>query len=296
MSRRARTLFMAVATTPARPPVRTLFLAVLALAVAAVVPVTMAAATGPDPRIELPADARQGDMVIGRVPPGSAVQVDARPVRVDAEGWFVFGFGRDADAPAQVTVHFPDGDQARAQVPVQARDWRIERVDGLPPSTVSPDPALQARIAREQAAVTAARERDDARSDFLTPFTWPVRGRISGVYGSQRILNGQPRNPHYGLDVAAPDGTPLTAPAPGIVTFAENGLYLTGGTLTLDHGHGISSTFIHLSRLDRQVGDRVEQGEVIGAVGATGRATGPHMHWGMNWFGVRLDPQRLLPE
>lgn len=249
-----------------------------------------------DARIDVPTSARQGEMVIGRVPPGSQVALAGRQLRVDPEGWFVFGFGRDAGEPAALAVQFPDGRQAKANVAVQARDWRIERVDGLPPSTVSPNPELQARIAREQAGVVKARERDDARSDFLTPLTWPVRGRISGVYGSQRILNGEPRNPHYGLDVAAPEGTPLHAPAPGVVTFADAGLYLTGGTLTLDHGHGISSTFIHLSRLDRQVGDRVEQGQVIGAVGATGRATGPHMHWGMNWFEVRLDPQLLLPD
>lgn len=259
-------------------------------------PLALSADDQRDARIELPASARQGEMVVGRVPPGSQVTLAGRPLRVDELGWFVFGFGRDEQEPAQVQVAFPDGSRGQAQVQVEARQWRIERVDGLPPGTVSPDPKLQQRIAREQAAVARARERDDARRDFLTPMAWPVRGRISGVYGSQRILNGQPRNPHYGLDVAAPEGTPLRAPAPGVVTFAEPDLYLTGGTLTLDHGHGISSTFIHLSRLDRQVGDRVEQGEVLGAVGATGRATGPHMHWGMNWFGVRLDPQLLLPD
>jgi murein DD-endopeptidase MepM/ murein hydrolase activator NlpD len=246
-------------------------------------------------RLELPERLRQGELAIGRVPPGSQVEIGGREVRVAPEGWFVFGVGRD-DGPAKaLAVRFPDGSSHRASIAVQSRDWRIERVDGLPPSTVSPDPVLAQRIAREQAQVAAARERDDPRTDFLQPFQWPVRGRVSGVYGSQRILNGEPRSPHYGLDVAAATGTPLKAPAAGVVILAEPGLYLTGGTLTLDHGHGVSSTFIHLSRLDVAVGERVEQGQVIAAVGATGRATGPHMHWGMNWFEVRLDPQLLLP-
>src|SRR5690606_2699156 len=150
-----------------------------------------------------------------------------------------------------VDVSLPDGRAESASVEVRSRDWRIERVDGLPQSTVTPDPQIAARIAREQAQVAKARERDDARSDFLQRFTWPVEGRVSGVFGSQRILNGTPKSPHYGLDVAVPTGTPLKAPAAGIVIFAASDLYLTGGTLTLDHGHGVSSTFIHLSRLDR---------------------------------------------
>ena len=247
-----------------------------------------------DPRIEIPTSARQGELVIGRVPPGSEVRIGERKVRVSDEGWLAFGFGRDEEALRTLAVDLPDGSRVEHRMQIEQRQYRIERVDGLPPSTVTPDPELQARIAREQAQVAQARQRDDDRQDFLTDFIWPVQGRISGVYGSQRILNGIPRNPHYGLDVAAPTGTPLRAPAASVVILAESDFYLTGGTLSIDHGHGVSSTFIHLSRIDRHVGDRVEQGEIIAAVGATGRATGPHMHWGMNWFDVRLDPQLLL--
>lgn len=247
------------------------------------------------PEIELPDSARQGELVTGRVPPGSEVTIVQRTVRVSDEGWFVFGIGRDAESPQAVRVRLPDGTTQTVDVTVQKRDYRIERVDGLPPSTVTPNPELEARIAREQARANAARERDDDRVDFLQRLIWPVEGRVSGVYGSQRVLNGEPRNPHYGLDVAVPTGTPLKAPAGGVITLAEKDFFLTGGTLIVDHGHGVSSVFIHLSRLDKAVGDRVEQGDVIGAVGATGRATGPHMHWGMNWFDVRLDPQLLLP-
>ena len=146
----------------------------------------------------------------------------------------------------------------------------------------------------EQAAVALARQRDDARSDFAVIYQWPLKGRISGVFGSQRIYNGEPRSPHSGLDVAAATGTLLRAPAGGVVIFAEPALYLTGGTILLDHGHGVSSVFLHLSRIKVQMGQRVAAGQVLGDVGATGRASGPHMHWGLNWFDVRLDPS-LLP-
>ena len=248
-----------------------------------------------DPRIELPTQVQQGQLVAGRVPPGSEVTLGTRAIRVANEGWFAFGLGRDAPSTQTVRVRLPDGSSHTVELKIEQRDYRIERVDGLPPSTVSPNPELEKRIAREQGLANEARKRDDAHLNFLERFIWPVQGRVSGVYGSQRILNGQPRNPHYGLDVAVPSGTPLKAPAGGVVTLAEKDFFLTGGTLILDHGHGVSSVFIHLSRLDKRVGDRVEQGDIIGAVGATGRATGPHMHWGMNWFDVRLDPHLLLP-
>jgi murein DD-endopeptidase MepM/ murein hydrolase activator NlpD len=147
--------------------------------------------------------------------------------------------------------------------------------------------------------VVAARVRDDAREDYAQQFIWPVQGRISGRFGNQRIYmlpdgSGAPKSPHSGMDIAVPQGTPVKAPAAGVVTFAAPDLYLTGGTVLLDHGHGVSSNFLHLSLLEVKVGDRVAQGQVIGAVGMTGRATGPHLHWGMNWFNVRVDPLLVL--
>ncbi|MBW8312788.1 MAG: M23 family metallopeptidase [Rhizobium sp.] len=243
---------------------------------------------------QLPGRVSQGDLVLGRTTPGSQVAYGERSLRVDAQGRFVFGVGRDETGPVRLTVLHADGRMETVESPVQPRQWKIERVDGVPQSTVTPSPEIAARIAREQAEVSAARARDDARSDFAAGFRWPVTGRVSGVYGSQRIYNGEPRSPHSGLDVAAKAGTPLHAPAPGVVTFAKPELYLTGGTVLVDHGHGVSSNFLHLSRIDVKVGDRVDAGQVIGLVGATGRATGPHMHWGMNWFDVRVDPQTLL--
>jgi murein DD-endopeptidase MepM/ murein hydrolase activator NlpD len=188
----------------------------------------------------------------------------------------------------------PDGETFSREIEITPRQFNIENINGVPENTVNPPPEIAARIEREQAEVTSARLRNDNRTDFDTTFIWPVAGRVSGVYGSQRIYNGTPKSWHSGLDVAAKAGTPIKTPAAGIVTFAKPDLYLTGGTVLIDHGMGVSSNFLHLSRLDVKVGDRVEQGQTIGLVGATGRATGPHMHWGMNWLKVRIDPQLLV--
>ena len=246
--------------------------------------------------LRLPDHLQQGQLVIGHAPPGTVIEFGGRPVRVGPDGAFVLGLERDAPAAALLEVRYADGVQATRKLQVARRDYRIERVEGLPQKTVTPDPQTAARIEREQAAVAQARKRDDAREDFLHGFALPVAdARISGVYGSQRIDNGTPKAPHMGLDMAVPVGTPVHAPAAGIVTFAEPDLVLTGGTVLIDHGYGLSSSFLHMSRLDVKVGDRVERGKVIGAAGMTGRASGPHVHWGFNWFDVRLDPA-LLPK
>ncbi len=241
----------------------------------------------------LPETASQGQLVFGAVPPGSTVKLHGKALRVSPEGRFVFGIGRDEIRNARIDVTLPDGTHERRDIAVKKRDWPIERVTGVPQQTVDPPPDIAARIAREQAAVAAQRTRDDARGDAFDGFAWPVEGRISGRFGRQRIYNGTPGAPHSGTDIAVPQGTPIKAPAAGIVTFAEPDLYLTGGTVLIDHGHGVSSSFLHMSRLDVEQGQRVEQGQAIGKVGATGRATGPHLHWGLNWFDVRLDPQLL---
>ena len=253
-----------------------------------------AAVVAGDQRIVFPAAASQGALVFGKVPGGSIVRYAGRVLRPTPYGTVVFGIGRDESGPVRVDVQRPDGLSESASITVTPRDWPIERIDGVPPATVNPPPAIAERIEREQAMVVAARERDDDRADFVQSFVWPVRGRISGRFGNQRVYNGSPKSPHSGMDIAVPQGTPVLAPAAGIVTFANADLYLTGGTVLLDHGHGVSSNFLHLSRIDVKVGDRVEQGQVIGAVGATGRATGPHLHWGMNWFDVRIDPLLVL--
>ncbi len=245
-------------------------------------------------RIVFPDSVSQGAMVVGKVPPGSQVRHGGRTLRVTGYGSVVFGVGRDAKAPLQVEVVRPDGGRETVRIAVTPRDWPIEQVRGVPSRTIDPPPEVAARIAREAAQVGAARGLDDARADFAQPFIWPVAGRLSGRFGNQRVYNGKAGSPHSGMDIAAPAGTPVKAPAAGVVTLAAADFYITGGTLILDHGHGISSNFLHLSRIDVKVGDRIEQGQVIAAVGATGRATGPHLHWGMNWFEVRIDPLLVL--
>jgi murein DD-endopeptidase MepM/ murein hydrolase activator NlpD len=251
--------------------------------------------TARDDAFVIPASAPQGSLGSGRVPRGTKVNFDEQPVRVSPSGRFVIGIARERTAPVVLRVDPPGLEVERIrEIAVTRRDFPLERINGVPESTVNPPPAIAERIADEQAQVARARKRDDAREDWDVKFTWPVTGRVSGVYGSQRIYNGTPKSPHSGLDVAVPQGTPVKAPAAGIVTFADPDLYLTGGTVLIDHGHGVSSSFLHLSRIDVKVGERVEQGQVFGLVGMTGRATGPHMHWGLNWFDTRVDPRLLV--
>jgi biotin carboxyl carrier protein len=242
----------------------------------------------------LPASVQQGSLVLGVTDPGASVEFAGRTLRVTPYGSFVFGIGRDASGDAIVRIRPPGADWTEQRIAITPRDWPIERINGVPPATVNPPKAIADRIEREQARVVAVRSRDDARTGFAQAFIWPVQGRISGRFGNQRVYNGTPKSAHSGMDIAAPTGTPVKAPADGVVTFADPGLHLTGGTLVLDHGHGVSSNFLHLSRIDAKVGDAVKQGDVIAAVGATGRATGPHLHWGMNWFDVRIDPLLVL--
>jgi biotin carboxyl carrier protein len=242
----------------------------------------------------LPASVSQGAMVVGNTHPAAIVEYAGRTLSVAPDGDFVFGVGRDEKGPLVVKIRQPATGWIEHRIAVTARDWPIENVKGVPPATVNPPPDIAARIEREQAQVAAARQRDDAREDYAESFQWPVQGRISGRFGNARAYNGTPKSPHSGMDIAVPKGTPVHAPAAGVVTFAAPDLYLTGGTVLLDHGHGISSNFLHLSRIDVKVGDAVKQGDVIGAVGMTGRATGPHLHWGMSWFDVRIDPLLVL--
>lgn len=232
---------------------------------------------------------QQGGLAVGRAAPGSIVSLDGRPVRVAADGRFVLGFGRDA--PPRLTL-VVDG---KAQnLAIARRDWAVQRIDGLPKDKVTPDPKVMERIRAEAALVAERRDRDTVVPHFLGGFAQPADGPVSGVFGSQRILNGEPRAPHSGADIAAPAGAPVRAAADGVVSLAHAGLYFTGMTVMLDHGHGLSSVYAHLSAIDVAEGQPVRCGEVIGKVGATGRATGPHLHWGVSWFEQRLDPEVVI--
>ncbi|MGY6629794.1 MAG: M23 family metallopeptidase [Wenzhouxiangella sp.] len=237
----------------------------------------------------------QGGLVFGQAPAGSQVYLDGEPLMVSPDGHFVLGFGRDETAERLLEVTKPDGERWRRALRPEPREFDIQRIDGLDQAHVTPPHSVLQRIRDDARLTRLARERRDQRTDWLDGWIWPAEGRISGVYGSQRILNGEPRAPHWGLDIAAPTGTPVIAPAGGLVTLAEPDLYFSGGTLFIDHGHGLVSAFLHLSELLVENGQRVEQGELIGRIGATGRATGPHLDWRINLGDRRVDPALLLP-
>jgi murein DD-endopeptidase MepM/ murein hydrolase activator NlpD len=234
--------------------------------------------------------------MFGQAEPGASISLDGQPVLVAPDGRFVIGFNRDDTGSVLLEVRSPGGETQQRELAIAARQFNIERVDGLPPKTVTPDPASLERIREEARLVSAARTRRDPRTDWADGFVWPASGRLSGFYGSQRILNGTPGNPHYGVDVAAPTGSPVLAPAPGIITLVHPDMYYSGGTIILDHGLGLSSTFLHLSEVLVEAGQSVQQGDLIGRIGATGRATGPHLDWRMNWLDRRVDPHRLVPD
>ena len=240
---------------------------------------------------------QQGGFIWGRVAPGSVVTLDGEQLDVLADGTTFAGFGRDAAASADLVVS--GAQPCRETLQVARREYQIQKVEGVPQKTVTPPPEELARIRREATLVANARAPKLARPDLLNSvlagFVWPVEGPISGVYGSQRFYNGEPRRPHFGVDVAVPTGTIVRAPAAGRVTLAEPDLYFSGGTVILDHGYRLSSSFLHMSEVSVQVGDELQAGDIIGAVGATGRATGPHLDWRMNWREERIDPQLLAP-
>ncbi|HEX9770743.1 MAG TPA: M23 family metallopeptidase [Kiloniellales bacterium] len=252
----------------------------------------LTAAPAPAPAQDLTLDGAlsQGGLVYGRTLPGTEVWLDGRPVRVGADGRFLLGFGRDAAPEALLDLTLPDGSRARRTLSIEQRAYDIQRVDGLPQEKVTPPEEVLARIAAEQAMVEEVRKVDRPEPWFETGFVWPVVGPISGIYGSQRILNGEPRWPHYGVDVAAPEGTPVVAPADGLVVLVHGDMYYSGGTVVLDHGFGLTSAYLHLKEISVEEGQTLRQGDRLGSVGATGRVTGAHLDWRFNWFDERLDP------
>jgi murein DD-endopeptidase MepM/ murein hydrolase activator NlpD len=244
--------------------------------------------------IKLDRPAAQGGVVLGQAPAGAlSLTLDGMPVKLAKDGAFLIAFGRDAAPKAQVAALMPDGKSLTQEIAVAATAYKIENITGLPPKTVTLSPEDELRRKGEVARIVASRAVVSDLQGWRQIFVWPATGRISGVYGSQRIRNGVPGSPHFGVDVARPTGTPIVAPADGVVVLAEPDMLLEGGLLILDHGHGLFTDYLHLSRLDVKVGDGLKQGQTMGAVGGTGRATGPHLHWGMRWRDTRLDPSRL---
>lgn len=237
---------------------------------------------------------QQGALIRGHVEPGTTVVFGDHTVRVTATGDFILGLGRDAAPEATLTITSAEGAVQEHHFEVLQREYQIQRIEGIKKEHVTPPESLTQRIRAEAAQVWKARQIQSDYLDFMQSFEWPLTGPITGVYGSQRFYNGVPRSPHYGVDIAAPKGTPVKAPAAGVVTLAHDDMFYSGGTLILDHGYGLSSTFIHLHKILVKPGQRVKQGEVIAEVGASGRATGPHLDWRLNWFHERLDPQLLM--
>ncbi|WP_142847885.1 M23 family metallopeptidase [Telmatospirillum sp. J64-1] len=238
--------------------------------------------------------AEQGGLLVGQTDPAAQVHLDGKPVTVGPDGRFLLGFARDAAPQAVLEITPPGQPPERVELTIAKRDWDIQRIDGLPQSQVTPDPELLKRIRAESALVAKARAQSVDTAYWQEGFAQPAEGRRSGVFGSQRILNGEPRAPHSGVDIAAPTGTPVLAAAPGVVMMAHPDLFYTGMTVLIDHGQGLNSVYAHLSEITVTEGQHVARGEVIGAIGATGRATGPHLHWGVTLGDVRLDPETVL--
>lgn len=242
---------------------------------------------------QLEGAAEQGGLMRGRTDPGSTLSLDGRPVPVAPDGGFVIGFGRDAPAEMRLGVRGPGG-VLEIPIAVAPRRWPVQRVDGLPQAKVTPDPKELERIRDENALVAAARRRATARPYHAGGFQAPAEGTVSGVFGSQRVLNGEARAPHSGTDIAAPAGAPVNAAAAGVVSLVHPDMFFTGKTVMIDHGQGLSSIYAHLSDIVVAAGQSVARGERIGSVGASGRATGPHLHWGVSWFEEKLDPETVL--
>lgn len=247
-----------------------------------------------DGRLDISPALEQGGLAMGSVPSGYRVQYAGKSLKISPDGTFIFGLGRDAPNRVTLSVVNNLGIQAEHQLSVAAREYNIQSVKGVPQRTVEPSKSDSVRIRQDSALVKKSRRGSSANLDFLGGFIKPLDGPITGVYGSQRIYNGIPGSPHYGVDYAAPTGTLVLAPASGKITLAHPDLFYSGGTIIMEHGFGLTSSFLHLSEILVSVGQRVEQGTAIARVGATGRATGPHLDWRMNWLNVRVDPQLVM--
>ncbi len=238
----------------------------------------------------------QGAMLSGKTTPGHKVEVLGHTPFVDDAGHFVFGLGRDTAKTIELVEIDMQGKSITHRFIVEQREYETQRIEGVEKKYVAPPESVLQRIRNEASQVRKARATKRPESEFSGGFDWPLYGRITGVYGSQRVFNGVPKRPHFGLDIAGPVGKRVRAPASGVVTLSHDDMYYSGGTLVVDHGQGVSSTFIHLSKILVKEGDYVSQGQDIAEVGARGRVTGPHLDWRVNWFSQRLDPRMLLTE
>ena len=236
----------------------------------------------------------QGHFIVGKTEPKSKVWIDKRSIKVSEDGFFAFGIDRDRKYDIVITKE-NDGKKVKIIKKVQKREYKIQRIDGLPEKKVTPPKEVYDRISRENKIISNARSINSNLTFFKNKFIFPLDNAIiTGVYGSQRILNGKPKWPHYGVDFAAKEGTQIRAMLDGTATMVEKDLFYTGGTLIFDHGHGISTLYMHMKEIYVEKNQKVKQGEIIGTVGSTGRSTGAHLDVRLNWFGTRLDPMTVL--
>ena len=231
----------------------------------------------------------QGGLIRGKSFPNASIKFLNKSIYQDKENRFILGFGRDFSEVAVIEIYFKKK-LIKKKLRVKKQNYKIQRIDGLPKKMVTPPETVYKRIVRENKEIARVRSIKTKKSFIFQDFLWPTKGIITGVFGSQRILNGKPRRPHYGIDIAAKTGTKVIAPTDCIVRLAEDDLYFTGGTVMLDHGHGVTSVYSHLSKIFVKINERIDKGKIIGLVGSTGRSTGPHLDWRINWFNQRLDP------
>ncbi len=244
--------------------------------------------------VEFQGKFEQGSFILGKTNPNSKVKIDNRKIRVSKDGYFAFGFDRDRKNDVVIEIK-ENGKTKKFTKQIFKRKYKIQRIDGLSQKHVTPPPEVYEQIKKDNILIGKARSINTDYDFFKNKFIYPIdKYIITGVYGSQRILNGKPRRPHYGIDFHAPEGTPVKAMMDGEVTLAEKDMYFTGGTIIFDHGHGISTLYMHMKDIDVKVGQKIKQGQIVGTLGQSGRATGPHLDIRLNWFNIKLDPKTIL--
>ena len=246
-----------------------------------------------DTKIILEGDFVQGGLVKGKINKDLDIKFKEKVLRKTSNGSFVIGFGRDHPKKANL-YFFVNQNWILKKIDIKQRKYKPQVINGLEKKMVTPPKSFWDRIKKENKVIKEVRNLDSNLDFIFQKFNWPTKGIITGVFGSQRILNGKPKRPHYGVDIAAPEGSDIFAPTEAIVRMAEKDLYYTGGTVMLDHGHGVTSVYSHLSSINVKVGDKINKDQKIGEVGSTGRSTGPHLDWRINWFSERLDPALFI--